>query len=71
MQHWDKSEEGQEDALNSDRNLSQGLNREDAEAIRQIFPLAEFVAPQREFKRKALAGSSTFNTMIVGNTPEY
>ena len=52
VQHWDKSEEGQEDALNSDRNLSQGLNREDAEAIRHIFPLAEFVTPQREFKSK-------------------
>ena len=49
VQHWDKSEEGQGDALNSDRNLSQGLNREDAEAIRSIFPLAEFVTPQREF----------------------
>ena len=71
VQHWDKSEEGQEDALNSDRNLSQGLNREDAEAIRHIFTLAEFVTPQREFKSKVLAGSSTFTTMIVGTTPEY
>ena len=71
VQHWDKSEEGQENALSSDRNLSQGLNREDAEAIRRIFPLAEFVTPQREFKSNVLAGSSTFNTMIVGTTPEY
>ena len=71
VQHWDKSEEGQGDALNSDRNLSQGLNREDAEAIRSIFPLAEFVTPQREFKSKVLAGSRMFNTMIVGTTPEY
>ena len=70
-QHWDKSEDGLEDAINSDRNLSQGLSREDAEAIQRIFPTAEYVAPQREFKSKALAGSNTFNTMVVGTTPEY
>ena len=71
VQHWDKSEDGLEDAINSDRNLSQGLSREDAEAIQRIFPLAEYVTPQREFKSKALAGSNTFNTMVVGTTPEY
>ena len=38
VQHWDKSEDGLEDAINSDRNLSQGLSREDAEAIQRIFP---------------------------------
>ena len=64
VQHWDKSEDGLEDAINSDRNLSQGLSREDAEAIQRIFPLAEYVTPQREFKSKALAGSNTFNTMV-------
>ena len=71
VQHWDKSEDGLEDAINSDRNLSQGLSREDAEAIQRIFPLAEYVTPQREFKSKALSGSNTFNTMVVGTTPEY
>ena len=71
VQHWDKSEEGFEEAINSDRNLSQGLTREDAEAIERICPLAEFVTPQREFKSKALAGSNTFNTMVVGTTPAY
>ena len=34
-------------------------------------PTAEYVTPQREFKSKALAGSNTFNTMVVGTTPEY
>ncbi len=71
VQHWDKSEEGFEEAINSDRNLSQGLTREDAEAIERICPLAEFVTPQREFKSKVLAGSNTFNTMVVGTTPAY
>ena len=71
VQHWDKSEDGLEDAINSDRNLSQGLSREDAEAIQRIFSLAEYVTPQREFKSKALSGSNTFNTMVVGTTPEY
>ncbi|MFT5376072.1 MAG: putative ABC transport system permease protein [Candidatus Latescibacterota bacterium] len=71
VQHWDKSEEGVDEANSAERNLSQGLSQADADAIARICPLAEFVTPQREFKSKALAGSSTFNTMIVGTTPDY
>ncbi len=70
VQHWDKSEDGVEDS-DGERNLSQGLSRDDALSIERICPLTEYVTPQREFKSKVLAGSNHFNTMVVGTTPDY
>jgi putative ABC transport system permease protein len=72
VQHWDKSSDFEgDDAVDSDQNLSQGLTREDAEAIKEICPLAEHVTPQREVKTKAQYGSQIFRTMMVGTTPDY
>ena len=73
VQHW--SPEGEEEAEGGEakggQNLSRGLNRQDAAALAEICPLAEIVAPLREIKVKARAGSTPFQTMLVGATPEY
>ena len=39
--------------------------------MREICPLARTVTPQRELKVKARYRSNTFQTMLVGTTPEY
>ena len=73
VQHWspESDEEGEEGEPRGGQNLSRGLSRQDAEALAEICPLAEIVAPLREIKVKALAGSTPFQTMLVGATPEY
>ena len=73
VQHWspESDEEGEEGEARGGQNLSRGLSRRDAEAIAEICPLAEIVAPLREVKVKARAGSIPFQTMLVGATPEY
>ena len=70
IQHWEPELEEGEDA-ESDQNLSQGLTRADASSIAEICPLADIVAPQREIKVKAQLGSTSFQTMAVGSTPDY
>ena len=73
VQHWspESDEEGEEGEARGGQNLSRGLSRQDAEAIAEICPLAEIVAPLREIKVKARAGSTPFQTMLVGATPDY
>ena len=73
VQHWspESDEEGGEGEARGGQNLSRGLSRQDAEALAEICPLAEIVAPLREIKVKARAGSTPFQTMLVGATPEY
>ena len=73
VQHWspESDEEGEEGEARGGQNLSRGLSRQDAEALAEICPLAEIVAPLREIKVKARAGSTPFQTMLVGATPEY
>ena len=72
VQHWDKNagEEGEEES-DGDQNLSVGLTRDDARSIAEICPLTDIVAPQREMQTKALFGSTTFRTMVVGAAPAY
>ena len=72
VQHWspESDEEGEGEARGG-QNLSRGLSRQDAKALAEICPLAEIVAPLREIKVKARAGSTPFQTMLVGATPEY
>jgi len=72
IQHWDPSEkEGAETSPDRGQNLSEGLTRADAQAVREICVLAEIVSPQREMRIKAQVGSTTFQTMAVGTTPDY
>ena len=73
VQHWspESEEEAEEGEAKGGQNLSRGLNRRDAAALDEICPLAEIVAPLREIKVKARAGSAPFQTMLVGATPEY
>lgn len=71
VQHWDRDENGEDEEASSDQNRSQGLTRDDAQAIEEIVPMAEYVTPQRELQTKTQAGSNTFRTMLVGTTPEY
>jgi putative ABC transport system permease protein len=72
VQHWTKEAEGEDEvAAQAEKNLSKGLSWEDARALAAIFPLDEYVTPQREVKVKAQAGDHTFRTMVVGTTPEY
>jgi len=70
IQHWQPDEEG-EDEQESGQNRSEGLTRADARTIAEICPLAEIVSPQREMKVKAQVGSTSFQTMVVGTTPNY
>ena len=70
VQHWNKQTEGSTEAAEG-QNLSSGLNTSDAQAIAEICPLAQIVAPQRDVKVKAQAGDHTFQTMAVGAIPEY
>ena len=70
VQHWNPEEEGTGGESGSS-NLSQGLTRADARAVREICPLARTVTPQRELKVKARHRSNSFQTMLVGTTPEY
>ncbi len=73
VQHWDKSEdqEEEEESGDSDQNLSRGLTRDDARSIAEICPLVAIVTPQREIQVKAQVGSNEFRTMAVGTVPEY
>jgi putative ABC transport system permease protein len=71
IQHWNPSEEGDEDEDSGTSNLSAGLTREDARSISEICPLAKIVAPQRDLKVRARHGSNSFQTMLVGTRPEY
>ena len=71
VQHWSPESEDEEGEAKGGQNLSRGLNRQDAAALDEICPLAEIVAPLREIKIKARAGSAPFQTMLVGATPEY
>ena len=72
VQHWDKNEDGEDGAgEEADQNLSPGLTWNDAIAIEEICPLAQYVTPQREIKVKAQVGSTTFRSMAVGTTPDY
>ena len=72
VQHWDKNEDGEDGAgEEADQNLSPGLTWNDAIAIAEICPLAQYVTPQREIKVKAQVGSTTFRSMAVGTTPDY
>ena len=71
VQHWDKSTDEGDDAVDSDQNLSQGLTQEDARTIAAVCPLAEYVTPQREVKIKAQYGSQTYRTMMVGTAADY
>ena len=72
VQHWNPEEDDgveEEDAGSS--NLSAGLTWADARSIEMICPLAELVTPQRELKTRAHRGSNSFQTVIVGTTPDY
>ena len=73
VQHWspESEDEAEEGEARGGQNLSRGLNRQDAAALDEICPLAEIVAPLREIKVKARAGSAPFQTMLVGATPGY
>ncbi len=73
VQHWNPESdgEGEEGEARGGQNLSRGLSRQDGEALAEICPLAEIVAPLREIKVKARAGGTSFQTMLVGTTPEY
>ena len=72
IQHWQPDDEGEgEGERESGQNRSEGLTRADARAIAEICPLAEIVSPQREMKVKAQVGSTSFQTMVVGTTPNY
>ena len=73
VQHWNPEEEGgaDEEGGAGSSNLSQGLTRADGRAVRDICPLARIVTPQRELKVKARYQSNSFQTMLVGTTPEY
>ena len=68
IQHWQPDDEGEQE---SGQNRSEGLTRADARTIAEICPLAEIVSPQREMKVKAKVGSTSFQTMVVGTTPNY
>ncbi len=68
VQHWDREEEDDQ-SQNSGTNLSSGLSLADAEAIKEICPLAHIVSPQREVKTKAQVGGTLFQTMVVGTVP--
>ena len=69
VQHWKKEVEGGE--ASTDQNLSAGLNTGDGQAIAQICPLAQVVAPQRETRVKAQSTGRSFQSMAVGTIPEY
>ena len=71
IQHWQPDDEGDDGEQESGQNRSEGLTRADARTIAEICPLAESVSPQREMKVKAQVGSTSFQTMVVGTTPNY
>ena len=71
IQHWQPEDEEEDGAADSGQNRSAGLTTADARAIGEICPLAEIVSPQREMKVKAQVGSTSFQTMAVGTTPNY
>ena len=72
VQHWDPDDEdGAEESDDRGQNLSEGLTRDDARAIREICVLADIVSPQREMRVKAGVGSTSFQTMAMGTTPDY
>jgi putative ABC transport system permease protein len=73
VQHWNPDED---EGLNAEEssgssNLSAGLSWADARSIELICPLAELVTPQRELKTRAHRGSNSFQTVMVGTTPDY
>ena len=72
VQHWSPDDEdGGGESDDRGQNLSEGLTRDDAQAIREICVLADIVSPQREMRTKASVGSTAFQTMAVGTTPDY
>jgi len=71
IQHWKRKEEGQTQTVDTDQNRSQGLTWEDALSIQRIVGTAQYVTPQRELQTIAQAGSVSFQTMVVGTTPDY
>ena len=73
VQHWnpDEDEGGNAEESSGSSNLSAGLTWADGRTIEKICPLAEIVTPQRELKTRAHRGSNSFQTVIVGTTPDY
>lgn len=71
VQQWDKDEDDESEAANTDNNRSQGLTWDDARSIDEICLIADYVTPQRERKVKAQAHGNTFRTMAVGTTADY
>ncbi len=71
VQHWERKEEGQTQVVDTDQNRSQGLSWDDARSLQRIVGTAQYVTPQRELQTAAQAGSVSFQTMVVGTTPEY
>ena len=71
VQQWDKDEDDESEAANTDNNRSQGLTWDDARSIDTICLIADYVTPQRELKVKAQAHGNTFRTMAVGTTSDY
>jgi len=71
VQHWNKAKDNPNQESNTDKNRSRGLTWDDARSIAAIVPMAEYVTPQRELQTKTQAGSTTFQTMVVGTIPEY
>ena len=71
VQQWDREEDDESEAANTDNNRSQGLTWDDARSIDTICLIADYVTPQRELKVKAQAHGNTFRTMAVGTTSDY
>jgi putative ABC transport system permease protein len=71
VQHWNRKEEGQSEEANRDQNRSRGLTWDDARSIQRIVSTSQYVTPQREVQTKAQAGTNSFQTMVVGTTPDY
>ncbi len=52
-------------------NFSPGLNLKDANSIKELVPLIQYVTPQKEMSNKLIYKSYMLDVKITGTTPEY